>query len=319
MILQSDVGFGNLPPPAQHGGGAVDPLADLIGEAPPIDPVEPARVLPFVEPGDFLQTYGLRENPFPDSVQPGFFFRTEAHAEALRNMRLAAELKTSLGLVTGSSGTGKTLLSQLLLESLEETAFRAVLVLVTPGLSKTGLLREILAELGIALPVGIGQVHDLVRLLSNHIIELHREGRRLIVIIDEAHLLSADCLHVVRTISNIETPEQKLSTSLLIGESRLAQRLEHATFESLRNRIYLRSTLAPLTVEEAEQYVKFRLMTAGRFEDLFTPGAFAALHAHSKGIARTLNKVAMLSLLEGSLRRAAVIDEGTVAAAAQRV
>ena len=139
-------------------------------------------------------------------------------------------------------------------------------VLVTPGLSKTGLLREILAELGIALPVGIGQVHDLVRLLSNHIIQLHQEGRRLIVIIDEAHLLSADCLHVVRTISNIETPEQKLSTCLLLGESRLAQRLEHPTFESLRNRIYLRCTLDPLTVEETEQYIKFRLLTAGRPE-----------------------------------------------------
>jgi type II secretory pathway predicted ATPase ExeA len=148
---------------------------------------------------------------------------------------------------------------------------------------------------------------------------LHQEGRRLVVIIDEAHLLSADCLHVVRTISNIETPEQKLSTCLLMGESRLAQRLEHATYESLRNRIYLRATLDPLTLEDAEQYVKFRLITAGRFEDLFTPAAFAAMHFHSRGIARTLNKIAMLSLLEGSAHQRPVIDEETVAAAAKRL
>ena len=176
-----------------------------------------------------------------------------------------------------------------------------------------------LAELGIALPVGIGQVHDLVRLLSNHIIQVHQEGRRLIVIIDEAHLLSADCLHVVRTISNIETPEQKLSTCLLLGESRLAQRLEHPTFESLRNRIYLRSTLDSLSVEETEQYLKFRLLTAGRFEDLFTPASFQAMHAHSGGIARSLNKIAMLSLLEGSMRQRPMIDEEVVAAAAKRL
>ena len=321
MILHPDPAFGNepAPPPQPSHAEEIDPLLELIGEQPDPAALEPARVLPFVAPTDFLQAYGLRENPFPDSVQPGFFFRTDGHAEAFRNMMLAAEFRTSLGLVTGPSGTGKTLLSQLLLQNLEDSKFRAVLVLVTPGLSKTGLLREILAELGIALPVGIGQVHDLVRLLSNHIIELHQEGRRLIVIIDEAHLLSADCLHVVRTISNIETPEQKLSTCLLLGESRLAQRLEHPTFESLRNRIYLRSTLHPLTIEEAEQYIKFRLLTAGRFDELFTPAAFQAMHAHSRGIARSLNKIAMLSLLEGSMRHRPMIDEEIVAAAAKRL
>src|SRR5688572_20209684 len=176
MILHPDPAFGNEPaPPPQPGHpGDVDPLLELIGEQPEAEPIDPPRVLPFVAPSDFLQAYDLRENPFPDSVQPGFFFRTDGHADAFRSMMLAAEFRTSLALVTGPSGTGKTLLSQLLLQSLEDSKFRAVLVLVTPGLSKTGLLREILAELGIALPVGIGQVHDLVRLLSNHIIQLHQ-------------------------------------------------------------------------------------------------------------------------------------------------
>jgi general secretion pathway protein A len=296
-----------------------DSLAELIGRSPAAPAPEPSGVLPFLAPGDFLSAYGLRENPFADCVHPAFFFRTDGHAEAFRSMMLAAEFKTSLGLVTGPSGTGKTLVSQMLLQQFEEPKYRVILVLVTPGISKTGLLREILAELGLALPVGITRVQDLVRLLSNQIIELHEEGRRLVIIIDECHLLSADCLHVVRTISNIEIPEEKLSTCLLFGEARLAQRLEHSSYESLRNRIYLRAQLQPLTATETAQYVKYRLMTAGRLADLFTAPALDSLHVRSGGIPRSLNKLAMLSLVEGALRHSAAIDEIIVAAATQRL
>jgi len=317
----------NLPNPADPGPLAAlsplplggDPLEELIRAEPPIPAAPPASVVPFVVPGDFLSAYGLRENPFADCVHPAFFFRTEGHGEAFRSMMLAAEFKTSLGLVTGPSGTGKTLVSQMLLQHFEEPKYRTILVLITPGISKTGLLREILAELGLALPVGIANVQDLMRLLSNHVIELHEEGRRLVIIIDEAHLLSADCLHLVRTISNIEIPEEKLSTCLLFGESRLAQRLEHPTFASLQNRIYLRAALEPLTATEMVQYVKYRLMTAGRLHDLFTPGAFEALHAWSGGIPRSLNKLAMLSLVEGATRGSAHIDETVIASAAKKL
>ncbi len=325
MILQPESACLTEPvtPSPAHGNGhenGHDPLLDLLAEQPstPAESGDP-RVLPFVAPGDFLQVYGLRENPFPDSVQPAFFYRTEAHAEAFRSMMLAAEFRTSLGLVTGPSGTGKTLVSQMLLQKFDTAKFRPVLILVTPGLSKTGLIREILSELGIALPVGVGQVQELMRLLSNHIMELREEGRRLVMIIDEAHLLSADCLHLVRTISNIETPEEKLSTCLLFAEARLLQRLKNPVYESLCNRIFLRAEIEPLSPEETAQYVKFRLMTVGRLTELFTGGALSALHAHSGGIPRTLNKLAMLSLIESALRQSEVIEEASVAAAAKRL
>jgi general secretion pathway protein A len=295
-----------------------DPFDDLV-PAPEPQPMPNAEILPFVPTGDFVRHYGLRENPFADSVHPAFFFRTEAHAEAFRDMMLAVEFQASLGLVTGPSGTGKTLLTQLLLHHFDEPRHRAILVLVTPGLSKTGLLREILSELNLALPVGNARVQDLVKALSNHIIELHQQGRRLVIIIDECHLLSADCLHIVRTISNIEIPEQKLVTCLLFGESRLETRLAHPSYDSLRNRIYLRSQLRPLNSDEAGQYLKYRLMTAGRLTDLFTESALKALREHSGGICRSLNKLAMLTLLEGADRQASMIDENHVVHAAKRM
>ena len=293
-----------------------DPLMDILGATPPAP--APA-IVQFAPAGNFVSQFGLRENPFADSVHPAFFFRTDSHADAYRSMMLAVDFRASLGMVTGPSGTGKTLVSQLLLQHFEEPKHRVVLVLVTPGLSKTGLLREILSELNLALPVGIARVQDLVKLLSNHIIELHEHGQRLVIIVDECHLLSSDCLHIIRTISNIETPQEKLVTCLLFGETRLADRLEHSSYASLSNRIYMRSELLPLTAGEVAQYVKFRLMTAGRLDDIFTESALAALHECSGGICRSVNKLAMLSLIEAADRRSALVDEPLVRAAAKRM
>ncbi len=296
-----------------------DSLADLIEPFRPADRPPLQTAWPSTSARDFLDAFGLRENPFADCVHPGFFYRTESHSEAFRNMMLAVEFDASLGLVTGPSGTGKTLVSQLVLEHLNQPKYKTVIVLVTPGLSKTGLVKEILAEMNVALPAGMTPLHDLVKLLSNEIIDLQQRGQRLIIILDECHLLSADCLHVVRTISNIEIPERKLVTCLLFGEARLAQRLEHPSFESLRNRIYIRSKLAPLTQVDAAQYVKYRLMVAGRMTDLFTPAAIWAVHGHSGGICRSVNKLCLLSLVEAVGRQQSIIDDVVVNACAARM
>lgn len=304
-------------------GGAVrpqDPLESLIASVPPPPPTPGPFALRSLLPDiNFIEYYGLKSNPFADCVHPTFFYRTESHAEAFRSMMLAVDFQASLGMVTGPSGTGKTLVSQLLLEQFDQSKYHVILILVTPGLTKIGLLREILSELNLALPVGISRVQDLMKLLANHIMDMHQRGQRLVIIVDECHLLDAECLHVIRTISNIEIPECKLTTCLLFGEARLAQRLEHPSYDSLRNRIYLRAELQPLRADETRQYVGFRLLVAGRMAELFAPEAFASLHTHSGGICRSLNKLCMLSLIEGAMRQRPMIDAATVEAAAARM
>ncbi len=283
---------------------AVDTLLAQSNRAP--------RSLPATE--GFFAALGLRENPFADSVNPEFFYRTASHSEALEKMRLTVDHKISLGLVTGPSGTGKTLLSQIILKSLDEERFETILVLVTPGLSKTGLLREILSELGVAQPAGMSRTEDLVKLLSNAIIELHEEGRRLVVIVDECHLLSSECLHIVRTISNLEIPDCKLASCLLFGEDRFVRRLQNPSYASLRNRMFFQTELAPMSLEEVTQYVKYRLLTAGRMTDLFTPAALEMLLERSGGICRSLNKFAFLALIDAAKRGGQTIDSDIVAA-----
>ncbi|MCE9615098.1 MAG: AAA family ATPase [Lentisphaerae bacterium] len=296
---------------------AVNPLADLV-QPPTPEPSAPAinDSLSGQSGRHFLAFYGLNENPFADSVNPTFFYKTESHRMACERLLLAVEQNVSLAMVTGLSGTGKTLITQLLLQALDTAHYEPILVLVSPGLSKTGLLREILSELNVALPAGINRTRDLIKMVSNAIIDLYREGRKLVLLIDECHFLDADGLHIVRTISNVEIPERKLTTCLLFGEARFATRLNRPGYESLRNRMFFRSELPPMTADDCAQYIKFRTLVAGRIADLFDADALRAVAEHTGGICRSVNKLCMLALIEGSIRRQPLIDRATIDACA---
>lgn len=266
---------------------------------------------------DFLSFHRLNTNPFSDSVNPVFFYRTDAHDVAFIRMMMVIEHDISLGLITGFSGTGKTLVSQMLLRNLDPARYEPVLVLVCPNMGKTALLREILSELGIAVPKPTIATHDMMKLLSDAIINLHNNGRKLVVLIDECHFLSAESLHLIRTISNIEIPERKLSTCILFGEQRFLKRLENPSYESLRNRMYLRSELKPLELRDTDQYIKFRLLVAGREETLFDATAVAAIQAVAGGVCRRINRICMLALIQAFTEGKAVVDEEIIATCAQ--
>lgn len=294
---------------------AAGPLHVLDGApaAPePAGPAEPA--------GDFFEFYGLTSNPFTDSVNPAFFFRTQRHEEACERMLLAVRLDLSFGMITGPSGTGKTLVSQMILGQLDETKCTPILVLVSPGMGKTGLLKEILTEMSVPLPEGpFASAQDMLNLLSDAVMEMHRQGKKPVFIIDEGHFLSSESLHMIRTISNIELPERKLTTCLLFAEERFLKRLQHPSYDSLRSRMYMRAELGPLNEAECVQYMQYRLLVAGRMEELFQPAALAAVYAHSGGICRNINKLGMLSLLEAFFQHSPLIEETHVSLAASKM
>jgi general secretion pathway protein A len=317
-FLSQEAPFGSppaeVPPESEaHRASDLDSLDILAGETARPAPPEPTAQTN--DESDFLSYYGLGQLPFADSVDPHYFFRTNSHEEAIVRLSLAIRHNISLALVTGASGTGKTLVSQLVLQQLDADQYKPALVLVTPGMGKTALLLEILAELGLPGAEGaVPRTRDLLKHLHDAVIDLYQQGKRLVIFLDECHFLSADCLHMVRTISNLEIPERKLSTCLLFGETRFLARLQHPSYDSLRNRIYFRAELPGLGPEDCAQYVKFRLMVAGRMDELFDAGALALVHESTGGIGRRVNKLCTLSLLEGFLRRRPVIDAGVVAA-----
>lgn len=240
---------------------------------------------------DPIKAFGLLAQPFADNVNPEFFFRTEAHEEAFLAMQQCIDEHVSLGLCTATSGTGKTLLTQVLMQKLDPRRFQPVLVLAYPGMSRTALLQELASELKLAgLPVR-PNTHAFISTIQAHIIRLYLQGLRLILIIDEVHFLSADSLHLLRTLSNIEVPEQKLVTVLLFGEQSFLEKMKHPNYASIFSRMFWRTEIRPLRQGEIAQYVKFRLLMAGGAGRLFHDNAYEPLLELSRGIPREINRL----------------------------
>jgi len=263
---------------------------------------------------DPVKYFNLRQNPFLDNVNPEFFFRTEAHEDAYLKMKKCIEDRISLGLITARSGTGKTLLTQILLQELKQDHYKPALVLAYPRISRTALLLELANEMEIPdLPEKI-TLHRLINRVQEFIYSLHRDGKKPVFIIDEAHFLSGDTLHLLRTLSNIETAREKLVTILLFGEESFLDKLNKPRYMAILSRMFIRAHLRPLLPGEVEQYVKFRCLMAGGSPDLFEDDAYPLIHKATDGVPREINRLchnALLAAVNDSLFRinAQVIDK----------
>lgn len=240
------------------------------------------------------QTFGLRENPFRDSLDTGLFFRTRQHEEALLKIRIGIDDGHALILLSGLSGTGKTMVSQVVLRDLGQR-YETAMVFVYPGMGKGQLLDAILKDLG-DTSFGRFTQQRLDRLQKT--LALHRQNRRLVVIIDEAHFLKADSLHLLRTLANLETDRNKLVTVLLIAEPSLRKRLAAPSYAALRGRITFVVDLQPMSKEESEQYIKYRLLKCGGYGELLTPAVYETAHTLSHGIPRELNRLLYNAMME---------------------
>jgi general secretion pathway protein A len=257
----------------------------------------------------FLDFFGLNENPFGDSVNTTYFFKTTRHYNVFQKMKMCAEQNISLGMVSGQSGVGKTMITQMLLTYLDPKKFKTVLILVSPGMTKTALIKDILLELGVTEdPIKHMQAYDLLRVLHNKVIELYQSGRRLVIIIDEAHFLESSSLHMLRTISNIEVPEMKLTTCLIFAEAIFQRRLRHESYNSLRSRMYVKEDLVPFTLDETTAYIEHRLKTSGGKSAVFRPETFEVIQTATGGIAREVNNLAYNAMVEAYLAKEKIVD-----------
>lgn len=247
-----------------------------------------------------VKHFGFRENPFLDSVNPQFFFRTEAHEDAYIKMKKCIEENIAIGLTTALSGTGKTLLTQILLTELEPEHYEPILVLAYPGMTRTALLREVAMETGVQDLAPRAPLHTIMAAIQDRIVELHRGGRKLVIIIDECHFLGVEALQMVRTLSNIELPEKKLITILLFGEDSFLAKMNKPEYASVFNRMFVRARLRPLSEDETRQYVKFRCLVSGGRAGIFSEEFFAALHRLSGGVPRQINRLCHTAMFEAA-------------------
>jgi general secretion pathway protein A len=261
--------------------------------------------------------FGLREKPFALSPDPRFLFLSAAHREALAHLLYGIEQGEGFIAVTGEVGTGKTTLCRTLLRRLGgevEVAF-----VFNPKLSARELLEAILVELGVEKRGD--SARELVDELNHYLLERRRQGRRVLLIIDEAQGLASDTLEQVRLLSNLETETDKLIQILLLGQPELDALLESRELRQLRQRIGVRWRLAPLSRDEAGAYVRHRLrVSAGSDRDhLFAESALREVYRRSHGIPRVVNLLCDRALLAAFAESAPAIRPAHVRRAAREV
>jgi general secretion pathway protein A len=253
--------------------------------------------------------FGLREKPFALSPDPRFLYLSEAHREALAHLLYGIEQGEGFIAITGEVGTGKTTLCRTLLQRLEpgsEVAF-----LFNPQLSGLELLQAIDAEFG--LETEGKSRRELMDQLNRFLLTKRQEGRRVLLLIDEAQNLEREALEQVRLLSNLETDTTKLIQIILLAQPELDALLESPELRQLRQRINVRWRLGPLSQGETRDYVRHRLrVAAGSAREIFSELALREIHRSSGGIPRVINRLCDRSLLAGFAAGAAEIGLGTV-------
>lgn len=240
--------------------------------------------------------YGLREKPFSLTPDPKFFFLSQAHREALDHLLYGVQQREGFIAITGDVGTGKTTLCRALLGKLDERTKTALIF--NPILSADELLRSILQDFG--LPAAGETKKELIDELNAFLIQLLTEGKNAILIVDEAQDLSEQILEQIRLLSNLETEKEKLIQIVLAGQLQLLDLLAAPGLKQLNQRISVRFKIRPLSAHETSQYIAHRLLVAGSSgEEIFAPGALAAIYRYSQGVPRLINLACDRALLQG--------------------
>ncbi|MEO1575115.1 MAG: AAA family ATPase, partial [Pseudomonadota bacterium] len=264
----------------------------------------------------YTQFFGLSEKPFSITPDPHFLFLSERHAEALAHLVYGVTESGGFIQLTGEVGTGKTTLTRSLLERLPETVDLAAIL--NPRLTVPEFLEAIFDELGLTLP-DVRSTRALVEALNAHLLSAHEQGRKTVLLVDEAQNLDADVLEQLRLLTNLETSKQKLLQIILVGQPELRTLLARNDLRQLAQRITGRYHLEALNNKETIAYVRHRMAVAGANSNVFTPGALWEVHRVSQGIPRVINVICDRALLGAYSAESHQVTRGTVRRAASEV
>jgi MSHA biogenesis protein MshM len=250
--------------------------------------------------------FGLHELPFSITPDTSFFFPESSHQEALNTLLVAVRSGEGFIKVTGEVGTGKTLLCRKFLGALDQRDFVTAYI-PNPYLQPMTLLLAIADELSLAYPADVNQ-HQLLKLLTQYLIDSYAGGKRVVLCLDEAQAMPLETLESLRLLTNLETERRKLLQVVLFGQPELNDRLNQPSVRQLKQRITFTCELRPLTLQETTLYVAHRLCIAGhRGGRLFGAEAVKQLHGAAGGVPRLMNILAHKSLLAAFGEGAAAI------------
>jgi MSHA biogenesis protein MshM len=243
---------------------------------------------------NYLKHFGLRELPFGITPDTSYFFACRSIQEALNTLLVAVANGEGFIKITGEVGTGKTLLCRKFLSTLSANWVSAYIP--NPNLEPRGLVLALAEELGV--PGESSGPHRLEKELMQRLLDIARQGKRVVLCMDETQAMPLATLETVRLLTNLETEKRKLMQVVLFGQPELDRNLSSESVRQLRQRITFQYVLKALGRKEVADYVAHRLTIAGYSgQALFTSGALAELHAASRGVPRLVNILAHKSLL----------------------
>jgi len=264
----------------------------------------------------YLEQFGLREFPFSLTPDTSFFFACSGYQEALNTLLIAAHSGEGFIKIVGEVGNGKTLLCRKFLATLnsdppppvltmqdESPARRAAAKFVTayipnPYLEPRSLLLALASEFRVELDSAVDQ-HHLLKQLTLALLKFAREGKRVLVCLDEAQAMPLESIEVLRLLTNLETEKRKLMQVVLFGQPELDDHLKHHSVRQLRQRITFHYELKGVRQDELDRYLRHRLQVAGYTGDtLFRSGAVALLYRLTRGTPRLANIIAHKALMQ---------------------
>ena len=246
----------------------------------------------------YFKFYDLEKEPFHITPDPEFLFLSPMHKEALAVLIYGVQQRKGFIAIIGEVGLGKTTIIRSYLEQADKQALKAIYIL-NPDVSFGGLLQAIYREQEIVVPE-TADVSELVDRLHLLLIDEYKQGRTVVLIIDEAQNMPIETLENLRMLSNLETSKDKLIQIVLVGQPEFEEKLNLKELRQLNQRIIMRAHIQPISRRESVAYIQHRLSKAGRKDiDIFSKSALRLIIRHARGIPRILSVLCGNALVTG--------------------
>lgn len=261
----------------------------------------------------YASYFNLEREPFSNAPNDSFYFNSEQHNQALLRLKYSVDSDKGLAVLVGGVGTGKTTLARRMLDNLPVDKYESsLLVMIHSAITPEWILTRISIQLGVKKPDE--NPLKLLKQLYERLLAIDKEGRKAVVLIDEAQMLQTrELMEEFRGLLNLEIPGKKLLNIVFFGLPEIEETMK--LDEPLAQRIAVKYTLKPLSIEAAESYIHHRIQVAGGMNTPFVTGALTAVHKYSGGVPRLINTICDNALLETFLRR----DEQVTAQIVQSV
>ncbi|MGC8474233.1 MAG: ExeA family protein [Candidatus Dormibacteria bacterium] len=253
----------------------------------------------------WLAHFGFTRTPFSKSLAPAELFSRPAHQEAVARI-LHCVQESSLGVITGEVGAGKTVAARAA-RSLLDPLRHQVIYIANPAFGTRGLYVTVVSALGARPRFFKAEVMAQAQQLLEA--EESERNRRVVIVVDEAHLLSPDQLEELRLLTNSDMDSRSPFAGILLGQPTLTRQLRLGVFAALDQRISTRYHIPPMDLGDSTAYLRHHLVLAGRSDPLFADDAVVRLHRLANGIPRALNNAATAALIAAAADGKELVDD----------